>query len=80
MLACLPYSLGWLTAAGATTVEHLYLSRLLTGVSHALLTTTIYTVEIASRDMRGTFCLMESVLRYNTIGEFFLFSKLDRAI
>ena len=33
------------------------------GVSHALLTTTVYTVEVASRDMRGTYSLLESVLR-----------------
>ena len=40
MFACLPYSLGWLTVFISSSVYHLYLSRLLVGVSHALLTTT----------------------------------------
>lgn len=63
MFACFPYSLGWLFASVATTVNFLYVSRLLVGISHALLTTTVYTVEVASRHMRGTYSLLESVLR-----------------
>jgi len=63
MFACLPYSLGWLTVFISSSVYHLYLSRLLVGVSHALLTTTVYTVEISSKEMRGTYSLLESVLR-----------------
>ena len=63
MFACLPYSLGWLMVFMSTSVYHLYFSRLLVGVSHALLTTTVYTVEISSKEMRGTYSLLESVLR-----------------
>ena len=43
MFACLPYSLGWVTTSMAKSVYVLYLSRLLVGISHALLTTTVYT-------------------------------------
>ena len=63
MFACFPYSLAWLTVFLSTSVYHLYFSRLLVGVSHALLTTTVYTVEISSKEMRGTYSLLESVLR-----------------
>ena len=45
-------------------VEYLYLARLLVGVSTAIITTTVYTVEVSSKDMRGSFSLIESVLRY----------------
>ena len=61
--ACFPYMLGWITAALADGVYYLYLSRILAGISNALLTTTVYTVEVASKDMRGTYSLLESVLR-----------------
>lgn len=61
--ACFPYVLGWLLAAIATNVYYLYLSRIFVGVGHALLTTTVYTVEIASKEMRGTYSVFESVLR-----------------
>ena len=63
MFACLPYSLSWLIVFLATSVYHLYLSRLLVGISHALLATTVYTVEISSKEMRGTYSVLESVLR-----------------
>jgi MFS family permease len=63
MFACFPYMFGWLAASLATSVNYLYISRLLVGISHALLTTTVYTVEISSREMRGTYSLLESVLR-----------------
>lgn len=36
---------------------------MLVGVSHALLTTTVYTIEVSSREMRGTYSMLESVLR-----------------
>eukprot|EP00095_Tigriopus_kingsejongensis_P009111 maker-scaffold150_size309978-snap-gene-2.13 protein:Tk09111 transcript:maker-scaffold150_size309978-snap-gene-2.13-mRNA-1 annotation:"sugar transporter 12" len=61
--ACLPYVSGWLLVIFAGRVEDLYLSRILVGVSHALITTTVYTVEITSPDMRGTLSLWESVIR-----------------
>merc|ERR1712218_717067 len=61
--ACLPYASGWLVAAFSTSVEYLYISRILVGISAALLATTVYTVEIASKEMRGTFSVMEAVLR-----------------
>ena len=62
--ACLPYTFGWLVAALSTSAAHLYISRILVGISHALLATTVYTVEVASKEMRGTFSVMEAVLRY----------------
>ena len=62
-LACLPYIGGWLVAAFSTSAELLYVSRIIVGISAALLATTVYTVEIASKEMRGTFSIMEAVLR-----------------
>ena len=62
--ACLPYAGGWIVAAFGTSVYHLYASRLLVGISAALLATTVYTVEVASKEMRGTFSVMEAVMRY----------------
>ena len=64
LFSCLPYIVAWTIVASATGVDMLYLSRIFVGISHALLTTTVYTVEIASRDVRGTYSLWESVLRY----------------
>ena len=62
--ACFPYIFGWLVAVLSTSAYHLYISRILVGVSHALLATTVYTVEVASKEMRGTYSLWEAVLRY----------------
>lgn len=64
MLGTFPYIIAWALAAAAHSVSFLYISRVLVGVGHAMVTTTIYTVEIASRDMRATFSLWESVLRW----------------
>lgn len=61
--ACVPYLLGWIMVGLASNVEYLYISRVLVGISHALITTTVYTVEITSREMRGTLSLWESVIR-----------------
>lgn len=63
MFSCLPYTLGWVVAATARGAQELYASRVLVGVSHAIISTTVYTVEISSKDMRGTFSMFESVLR-----------------
>ncbi len=52
-------------------VEYLYVARLLVGVSTAIITTTVYTIEVASKDMRGTFSLIESVLRFFLLRFFF---------
>jgi len=63
MFSCLPYTLAWIATAVATGAWELYLSRVLVGVSHAIISTTVYTVEVTSKEMRGTFSMMESVLR-----------------
>ena len=64
MVACFPYFLAWLCVGFATSLSWIYISRLLSGISHAFVTTTVYTTEVSSRDMRGTFSMLESVLRY----------------
>lgn len=63
MLCCFPYFLSWLLTTLATNHEILYLARILVGVSHALLSTSVYTIEVSSTDMRGTYSVLESVLR-----------------
>ena len=64
VVACFPYFLAWLAVGFATSLPWIYISRLLVGISHAFVTTTVYTTEVSSRDMRGTFSMLESVLRY----------------
>ena len=64
VVACFPYFLAWLCVGFATSLPWIYISRLLVGISHAFVTTTVYTTEVSSRDMRGTFSMLESVLRY----------------
>lgn len=71
--ACVPYLLGWIMVGLASNVEYLYISRVLVGISHALITTTVYTVEITSREMRGTLSLWESVIRYDCLGASLVF-------
>lgn len=66
IVTCLPYFLGWVCAVLSGLFKNLillYLSRLLVGAGHGLLTTTIYTVEIVSRDLRGSFSVFEGVTR-----------------
>jgi len=63
MLACLPYILGWVAASLASNHYILYLSRILVGVSNGIVSTSIFTVEICSPELRGTFSMLESVLR-----------------
>lgn len=63
MVTCIPYCCGWISTACATSVTLLYASRLCMGCSNALLSTTVYTIEVSSKDMRGTYSLLEAVLR-----------------
>ena len=37
--------------------------RILVSISHAFICTTVYTIEISSKELRGTFSVLESVLR-----------------
>ena len=39
--SCLPYTTGWIVAALATGAQELYASRVLVGVSHAIISTTV---------------------------------------
>ncbi|XP_023343548.1 facilitated trehalose transporter Tret1 [Eurytemora carolleeae] len=63
VLCCFPYFISWLLAALAANHYILYASRVLVGVSHALICTTVYTIEVSSVEMRGTYSVLESVLR-----------------
>ena len=46
----------------STNVGSLYLSRLAVGASHALLTTSVYSIEITTIEMRGTFGFFEGII------------------
>jgi len=63
ILCCIPYFVSWFLTAMANSYYVLYLARIFVGFSHALLSTTVYTIEISSNEMRGTNSLLESVLR-----------------
>ena len=64
MFTCLPYIAGWIVAAFASAAAHLYLSRILVGISHALVTTNVYEVEVSHKEMRGTYLMLAGVFRY----------------
>ena len=63
LFGCLPYFLGWLLTALSTSVDYIYSARLLVGIGHAVVSTTVYTVEVTTKEFRGTFSVLESVLR-----------------
>ena len=54
-VACVPYIIGWILVCLATNIWYIYVSRLLVGSSHAFILTSIYAVEISTKDnMRAT--------------------------
>ena len=66
MVTCFPYLLAWVMAVIAANMhsfEMLYISRLLVGVGHGLVSTTIYTVEVVRKEYRGSFSIFEGVQR-----------------
>ena len=70
-VACLPYLAAWIiTSFSSNALWMLYLARILVGASHALVTTTVYTVEVTAKELRATLSLWESVLRLAT--EFYM--------
>ena len=60
-LTCIPYIIGWVIAILSSNVASLYLSRLAVGASHALLTTSVYSIEITTKEMRATFSFFEGM-------------------
>jgi hypothetical protein len=39
------------------------IGRFFVGIGHAVVSTTVYTVEVTTKEFRGTFSVLESVLR-----------------
>ena len=62
-LTCVPYIIGWITASFSMNVWLIYLSRLFVGASHAMLTTSIYAIEITTKETRAAFTFFEGVPR-----------------
>ena len=62
-LTCVPYIIGWIIASFSSNVWIIYLSRLFVGASHAMLTTSIYAIEITTKDTRAAFNFFEGVPR-----------------
>jgi MFS family permease len=62
-LSCLPYILAWLMVLNATDYKMLYASRLMVGVSNALYTSSVYSVEICSNKIRASFDAIGSSFR-----------------
>ena len=62
-LTCLPYTIGWIIASISSNVWLIYLSRLFVGASHAMLTTSIYAIEITTKETRAAFNFFEGVPR-----------------
>jgi len=60
----LPYFASWLLTAFAPSVFYLYCARFLVGVGHAVVATSIYSVEVTSTEMRASFAQIEGVVRY----------------
>ena len=55
--------IGWIFAIFAENIWMIYLSRLFVGASHAMLTTSIYAIEITSKEMRASCSFFEGVPR-----------------
>lgn len=63
IVTCIPYFIGWIIAIFSTNIWSVCVSRLFVGSSHALLTTSIYAIEISNKEMRATFSFLEGVPR-----------------
>ena len=66
-VACIPYIIGWIITIFSSSVWVVYLSRLIVGASHALLTTSVYAVEITSKEMRARISFFEGLLPENEL-------------
>ena len=64
MFSCIPYIVGWFIAMFSISVVEIYISRLFVGASQALLTTSIYLVEMSSPELRASFNALNFVSRY----------------
>ena len=62
-LTCVPYIIGWIIASFSMNVWLIYLSRLFVGASHAMLATSIYAIEITTKETRAAFNFFEGVPR-----------------
>lgn len=60
---CIPYLVSWLLTAFATNYYMIYAARILVGVSYAIISTSVYTVEVTSTEMRASFSLLVSSSR-----------------
>jgi len=67
MIACLPYCSGWLLTGFGTSVLYLYGARLMVGMGHGIALSSVYTLEVTSTEMRASFSLIESIVRYKSI-------------
>ena len=63
-LSCLPYLASWLLLSAPRSVGYLYGARVLDGVATALVSTSVYAEEVASKELRGTLNSLQIVLRY----------------
>ena len=62
-MACIPYTLAWILICFATNVWLIYLARAMVGIGSALFTTTVYNVEVPTRELRGSLVTFETVLK-----------------
>jgi len=74
MFACLPYCASWLLTAYASSLIYLYSARFLVGIGHAAVLPSIYTVEVTSTEMRASFTLIETVVKYVSINKGLIYS------
>jgi len=62
-LSCLPYLLGWLMTIFSFNYKMLYVARTLVGIGTALLSTSIYSVEVLSIELRGPLTAVNNAFR-----------------
>merc|ERR1711970_1015321 len=62
-LSCLPYLLGWLMTLFSFNYKMLYVARTLVGIGTALLSTSIYSVEVLSIELRGPLTAVNNAFR-----------------
>ena len=63
ILSCLPYIINWICVSAASDVWFLYAARVMVGLSNAFVATSVYTIEVASVQLRASLSMVEPVFR-----------------
>ena len=60
LLACPPILMAWISIACATSLPFIYVSRFLVGIGNGILLSSVYSVEIATPEKRGSVVMVST--------------------